>query len=96
MNLLSTKDITELEERLLEILAKEYNSKYVFVNVNKVEVDYMFCENIDDEPLITFYINYGDKEAERIWQKELKLYYKEGNIDFIAGQFFEALVEGEK
>jgi len=94
MNLPSTKDITELEDRLTEVLQNEQGGNWV--NVSKIELSYILCDQDDDKPIVTIEIRYGyQSDSEPNWQKELELYYEEDSLDFIAGQFFQALVDEE-
>ena len=88
------KEINKLEEALTEIVASEYSNACAYVNVDKVEFNYIACEE-DDEPTTTITIRYG-VAGENDWQKTIELYYKKDSIDFIAGQFFQAMIDGEE
>lgn len=94
MDFLNIKEINKLEEALTEIVASEYTSACAYVNIDKVELNYVACEE-DDEPLTTMTVRYG-VAGEKDWQKTIELYYKKDSIDFIAGQFFQAMVDGEE
>lgn len=93
MDFCDTKEISKVEDRLTEVIAKEYQSACAYANIDKVEISYLATEP-GDKPVVVLYIRYG-VASENDWQKELKLYYEEDSLDFIAGQFFQALVGAE-
>lgn len=93
---IDNQHVCKLEEVLTEVLAKEYNTACAYVNVDNVELSYLTCEDPTDKPLITIHLRYGVASAEKDWQKEMDLYYDRSSLDFIAGQFFQALIETEK
>lgn len=91
LNIDSNSDtLTKLEEVLTEIVASEYNSACAYANIDKVEFDYI----TSDKPLITLHLRYG-VASEDDWQKTIELPYKKDSIDFIAGQFFQAMIDKE-
>lgn len=96
MDFYNTEEISKLEDRLTEVLQNEYGGDtFLWVNVDKIELSYIVCEP-GDKPTVTIKIRYGyHSDGEDSWQKELELYYEEDNLDFIAGQFYQALVERE-
>lgn len=91
-NSIDAQHVCKLEEVLTEILAKENGTACAYVNVDKIELDYLTCEKPNDEPLITIHIRYGVADTKEDWQKEIDLYYNKSNLDFIAGQFYQVLV----
>lgn len=93
--MISTKLIRKIEEVLTEILAREYHTACAYVSVDKIELSYLTCEEPDDKPVITMHLRYGDADAGKDWHKEMDLYYDRSNLDFIAGQFFQALIDTE-
>lgn len=95
MDFFKIKEVNKLEEALTEIVASEYNNACAYVNVDKVELSYIACEE-DEEPMTTITIRYGVTGEKNGWQKTIELYYKKDSIDFIAGQFFQAMVDQEE
>ena len=94
MDFFNIKEINKLEEALTEIVASEYISACAYVNIDKVELNYIACEE-DEEPMTTITVRYG-VAGENDWQKTIQLYYKKDNIDFITGQFFQAMINEEE
>ena len=96
MDFYNTEEISKIENRLTEVLMNEYGGDtFLYVCIDKVELSYVVCEP-GDKPTVTMKIRYGyHSDSEDSWQKELELYYEEDNLDFIAGQFFQALIETE-
>ena len=88
--------ISKIEEALTEVLAKEYDTACAYVCIDKIELSYLTCENPTDKPLVTMHLRYGVASVGKDWQKEMDLYYDRSDQDFIAGQFFQALIETEK
>lgn len=93
---IDTQQVNKLEDVLTEVLAKEYDTACAYVSVEKVELSYLTCEDPTDKPLITIHLRYGVANAGKDWQKEMDLYYDRSSLDFIAGQFFQALVSQEQ
>jgi len=95
MDFYDTYEISKIEDKLTEVLKKEYGAADVWVGIDKIELDYVTCE-LGDKPVVTIKIRYGQHaDDDSSWQKELELYYEEDNLDFIAGQFYQALIERE-
>ena len=92
---IKTEHILMLEDVLTEVLAKEYDTACAYVSVEKVELSYLTCEDPTDKPLITIHLRYGVASTGKDWQKEMDLYYDRSSLDFIAGQFYQALVSQE-
>lgn len=93
MNFLSRIEIEKLEERLLKVVMGEYpGGNELYLNIDKVDIAY-----IEGDPTTTIYISFGRYDPEGNpddrWQKEVELDFESENIEFIAGQFFQALVE---
>ena len=93
---IDTQQVCKLEDVLTEVLAKEYDTACAYVSVEKVELSYLTCEDPTDKPLITIHLRYGVASAGKDWQKEMDLYYDRSSLDFIAGQFYQALVSQEQ
>lgn len=96
MDFYDTREISKIEDRLTNILQNEYGGDEAFwVCIDKVEFIYLVCDP-GDKPTVIIKIRYGyQADGEDSWQKELELYYEEDSIDFIAGQFYQALIETE-
>ena len=97
-NSIDAQYVYNLEEVLTEILAKEYETACAYVNVDKVELDYLNsgCSDPSGKPLITIHIRYGVANTGEDWQKEIDLYYDKSSLDFIAGQFYQVLVSEDQ
>ena len=91
---IDTQQVCKLEDVLTEVLAKEYDTACAYVSVDKIELSYLTCEDPTDKPVITLHLRYGVTN-EHDWQKEMDLFYDRSNLDFIAGQFYQALVSQE-
>ena len=91
---IKTEHILMLEEKLTEVLAKEYNTACAYVNVDKIELSYLTREDPTDKPLITIHLRYG-VAGENGWQEETDLFYETGDLMFISGQFYQTLVSQE-
>ena len=92
---IDTQQVCKLEDVLTEVLAKEYDTACAYVSVDKIELSYLTCEDPTDKPVITLHLRYGVTN-EHDWQKEMDLFYDRSNLDFIAGQFYQALVSQEQ
>ena len=95
MNFYDPNEITKLEEKLTEVLAKEYDSACAYVAVDKVEFSYIACEP-GDKPTVTITLRYGVYGDEKEWQKNTEIFYENDSLDFIAGQFFQVLITTDK
>ena len=90
MDLNNIKDIEELNDKLTSILNKEYVSEDTWAYVASCNIQYEFSE---DEPYIDLIVKYGLKEGET---NSLKLAIFEADINFICGQFFQAIMDKEQ
>ena len=93
MNFLSRIEIEKLEERLLKVVMGEYpGGNELYLNIDKVDIVY-----IEGDPTTTIHINFGRYDPEGNpddrWQKETEIPFVVDNLDFIAGQFFQAIME---
>jgi len=91
---IKTEHILMLEEKLTEIVAKEYGTACAYVKVDEIELSYLTREDPTDKPLITIHLRYG-VAGENDWQKEMELFYEIGDLMFISGQFYQAFISGE-
>lgn len=92
MDLRNTQDIEKLDDKLLEIVNNEWGGlDGLFANLSEVNIDYAF-----NEPMITMKIKFGRYTEHGIngrWEKEIELQLISDNLDFIAGQFTQAIIE---
>ena len=87
MDFTNIKNIQNIENKLLELLKSEYpqSIETLWVTVDNVLIDY-----IEEELTISIRINYGlDLEN----SQKVELFITSDNLDFIAGQFFQYLMD---
>lgn len=87
MDFTNIKNIQNIENKLLELLKSEYPQSIdtLWVTVDNVLIDY-----IEEELTILIRINYGlDLEK----SQKVELFITSDNLDFIAGQFFQYLMD---
>ena len=87
------KQLKKIEKRLLKVVQKEWSGRAdgMFVAVDKVDIFY--C---DETPSITLKLRYGKFNNEPTdWHRECELPITDGNLNFIAGQFYQNIVEYE-
>lgn len=87
MDFTNIKNIQNIENKLLELLKSEYPQSIdtLWVTVDNVLIDY-----IEEELTILIRINYGlDLEK----SQKVELVITSDNLDFIAGQFFQYLMD---
>lgn len=87
MDFTNIKNIQNIENKLLELLKSEYPQSIdtLWVTVDNVLIDY-----IEEELTISIRINYGlDLEK----SQKVELFITSDNLDFIAGQFFQYLMD---
>lgn len=87
MDFTNIKNIQNIENKLLELLKSEYPQSIdtLWVTVDNVLIDY-----IEEELTISIRINYGlDLEN----SQKVELFITSDNLDFIAGQFFQYLMD---
>lgn len=87
MDFTNIKNIQNIENKLLELLKSEYPQSIdtLWVTVDNVLIDY-----IEEELTISIRIKYGlDLEK----SQKVELFITSDNLDFIAGQFFQYLMD---
>lgn len=87
MDFTNIKNIQNIENKLLELLKSEYPQSIdtLWVTVDNVLIDY-----VEEELTISIRINYGlDLEK----SQKVELFITSDNLDFIAGQFFQYLMD---
>lgn len=87
MDFTNIKNIQNIENKLLELLKSEYPQSIdtLWVTVDNVLIDY-----VEEELTISIRINYGlDLEN----SQKVELFITSDNLDFIAGQFFQYLMD---
>ena len=87
MDFTNIKNIQNIENKLLELWKSEYPQSIdtLWVAVDNVLIDY-----VEEELTISIRINYGlDLEN----SQKVELFITSDNLDFIAGQFFQYLMD---
>ena len=87
MDFTNIKNIQNIENKLLELLKSEYPQSIdtLWVTVDNVLIDY-----VEEELTISIRINYGlDLEK----SQKVEFFITSDNLDFIAGQFFQYLMD---
>ena len=95
MNILDKFEIAKIEDRLTKILWAEYSyvKEDMWLDVTNITVDY---NGLEEEPDIALKLRYGytpKDEQDKRWQYDIELMIKSWDLEFIAGQFTQALVE---
>ena len=87
MDFTNIKNIQNIENKLLELLKSEYPQSIdtLWVDVDNVLIDY-----IEEQLTISMRINYG-LDVEKT--QKVELFITSDNLDFIAGQFFQYLMD---
>ena len=86
MDFTNIKNIQNIENKLLELLKSEYPQSIdtLWVAVDTVSITYV------EEATVSMTIKYGlDLEK----SQEVELFITSDNLDFIAGQFFQYLMD---
>ena len=87
MDFTNIKNIQNIENKLLELLKSEYPQSIdtLWVAVDTVSITY-----IEEEATVSMTIKYGlDLEK----SQDVELFITSDNLDFIAGQFFQYLMD---
>ena len=90
MSLLDRNEIEKLEARLLVALKKEYGDhEELWVAVDTATINYW------DEISTTLALSFGNEnlDPEVHWEKTAELYLIDFDLDFIAGQFVQYLID---
>lgn len=78
------KFIKKVEQRFLQELKRDYaDADGLYVAIDSVDLTI----NEDYEVSADLHIRYGNQETETPFQHELILYTRDGNLDYLAGQF---------
>ena len=87
MDFTNIKNIQNIENKLLDILKSEYPQS---IDTLWVTVDNVLINYIEEESTTSIRINYGlDLEK----SQDVELFITCDNLDFIAGQFFQYLMD---
>lgn len=84
--------VKKIEKRLLKVVRSEYGhlDGNLYLVVERAEYS-----NIDGEsPLYTIKVCFG-REGEYQFRRESEFMLGDGNLNFIAGQFFQAVTDAE-
>lgn len=76
-----------LEKKLLKVVEKEYSKGDGKLYCDIVEINISRLEG----NLIKFVINYGRDSKSQQMNRRVSLYAGDGNLTFIAGQFYQAI-----
>lgn len=90
---ISKKTIKKIEKRLLKVVRGEYGhiDGNLYLVVERAEYS-----NIDGEsPLYTIRVRFGRQEKNE-FQRTVEFTLGDGNLNFIAGQFFQAVTYAEE
>lgn len=91
MNFFDLKEIEKIESRLLEVIKQEYENKdCYYLNIDSVSISYI--ENSVSATIKVVFGKHDDNDSENGWQKEITLDYFNDNLEFIAGQFSQSIV----
>ena len=93
MNFLDTKTIEKLDRRLLKVIQEEYPDcdGTRFAEIEKVEIHYE-----SGDPFVNMIIHFGrfnTENKEHDFDQRVEIIYKSGNLEFIAGQFFQKIMD---
>lgn len=93
MNFLNLKDIEKIDNKLNEIIKDQYSyaDGTLFAEVEKIEITYDA-----GEPFITAIIHFGRFNAneERLnFDHRVELSLTRLNLEFIAGQFYQKIID---
>lgn len=91
MNLRNENDIDKLNNRLTKVVESEYGEQDgLFACVSKITIDYT-CD-VSTTCIIKFGKNLGIKN-EANWEKSVEIFIVSDNLEFIAGQFTQAIID---
>ena len=82
--------LRNIENRLRKVLKNEFpSSDGMWLEVQNVDIDLA-----EGEYDITLKVGYGreDKTVGESWSGQIDIFLVDGNLDFIAGQFTQALI----
>lgn len=87
------KHINKIQSRLLKVLKEEYKDPAgLYCEIDEVEMHFSADGNT-----IYLHIRYGVFNNDTTdWQRETELMVGNDNFDFLAGQFFQNLLQTEK
>ncbi len=82
----------ELKNALLEELRRDFGSlsSEVYLDINKIEIDYSWIEDADEQPLIVVDINCGveNEKSDISHNYNFQIEYKDGSsLEYIRGCF---------
>jgi len=91
MNIRNETDIEKLNDRLTKVVETEYGGlEGCYACLSELTIDYA-C-GITTTCKIKFGRNLGSKN-ETNWEKEVEIYLISDNLEFIAGQFTQAIID---
>ena len=91
MDLRNETDIEKLNDRLTKVVESEWGGlEGAYATVEEIKIDYTYSINTTCK--IKFGRNLGIKN-EANWEKELEIYLISDDLEFIAGQFTQAIID---
>ena len=91
MDLRNETDIEKVNDRLTKVVESEWGGlEGVYAAIEEITIDYT-C-SINTTCKIKFGRNLGI-ENEANWEKELEIYLISDDLEFIAGQFTQAIID---
>jgi len=87
---ITERKIKQIERRLLKVVKENYPADgHHYCSIDKVEISQI------DGYIIDLTIRYGRTDSDNDFQKVAYLSMVDSNVNFIAGQFFEKLIEAD-
>lgn len=88
---ITNRSIAKLEKRLLKVVKDNYQGdKSLYCYVDNVKISQL------EDFLVTYTICYGKEEKDSSFQETIELVITNQNLNFIAGQFFQLMLEREE
>ena len=90
MDLLDVEFIKRIEDRLLEVLKVEYEGfNDLWLRVDEAKISYW------DKPQISLIVCFGNdvQDQNLNWDKKVEFYLISDDLEFIAGQFVQYLID---
>ena len=86
---ITNSSIKKIEKRLLKVVKSQYNGKGLYCCVDKVEITQM------EGFILEYTIRYGREGSENNFQNIDTIYVGNQNLNFVAGQFFQCMLDRE-
>jgi len=94
MDFLDAKLIEKIDDRLTEIVKAEYleSDCILFANITNINI----CYEFGGDPFVIITVKFGrynSKDKDNDFEEIVELDYYSDNIEFIAGQFFQKIID---